>query len=108
MKISEVHWKQTIPIRHQVLCPQEAPEFCHVEGDEQALHFGVYLDTELVSVASIYLDDETARLRKFATLNTHQGKGISSKLLKHILGDLKSKDGFPCLIKIIFIIYYFV
>lgn len=53
------------------------------------MHFGVYLDQRLVSVASIYIDGTQARLRKFATLNDYQGKGIGSALIEYVLTYLR-------------------
>lgn len=96
MKIVSLHWSKTIPIRHRVLWPDKPPEFCHIEGDENALHFGAFLsdsteDGFLASVASIYIDGESARLRKFATLPEFQGQGIGSALLAHIITTIKEK-----------------
>ena len=92
MNIVELTWQETIPIRHQVLWPNELPEFCIVEGDEKALHFGVLIDNKLVSVASLYLEDHSARLRKFATLNHFQRQGVGSYLLEHLIQKLKEKE----------------
>ncbi len=90
--IRNIHWREAIPIRHQVLWPSESPEFCYVDGDEskEALHFGAFIDSQLVSVASIYLDGANARLRKFATLESHQGQGVGSTLLRYILSDIQA------------------
>ena len=92
MEIIELSWEDTIPIRHNVLWPNEAPEYCMVDGDEQALHFGIKKNDQLVCVASIYLERTSARLRKFATLNQFQGQGIGSFMLRHLIEKLKKKD----------------
>ena len=89
MKLVELNSEETLPIRHQVLWPDELPEYCRVVGDNNALHFGVTINDELISVASIYINDSTARLRKFATLKKFQGKGAGSFLLNHIIDALK-------------------
>ena len=91
MNIVELNWPETIPVRHAVLWPNEPPDFCHVEGDEEAWHFGVLEVGKLVSVASIYADGKSARLRKFATLEEHQGQGIGSGLLHYILSILEPR-----------------
>lgn len=88
----EIKWEEAIAIRHMVLWPDKAPEFCHVTGDESARHFGIFIDAKLVGVASVYLDKESARLRKFATLKAFQGRGAGTQLLTHILDAVK-KDG---------------
>jgi ribosomal protein S18 acetylase RimI-like enzyme len=92
LKIINVNWKQTLPIRHKVLWPNESAEFCIVEGDTEALHFAVAIDDQLVCVASIYLDNNKARLRKFATLKEFQGIGIGTYMLKHLIKTLKKHD----------------
>ena len=78
-----------MPIRHRVLWPDKPIEFCCVEGDSTALHFGYFLNNQLVSVASVYLNNNSARLRKFATLPEVQGQGIGTKLLNHVLSTIK-------------------
>ena len=92
MEIRSIKWQDTLIIRHKVLWPDKPMSFCHVDGDAQAQHFGVFLDERLVCVASIYKDNREARLRKFATLACYQGQGIGTKLIKHIIEQLKS-DG---------------
>jgi predicted GNAT family N-acyltransferase len=92
MNIVELDWPETIPVRHAVLWPNEPSSFCHVEGDDEAWHFGVLVDGRLVCVASIYTDGNSARLRKFVTLEEYQGQGIGSSLLQHILSILEPKD----------------
>ena len=72
-----------------MLWPNESPEFCQVEGDSEGLHFGVVVDNDIVCVASVYINDGTARLRKFATLSQFQGQGIGSCMLNHIVTKLK-------------------
>jgi len=90
MEIRSISWKQTIPLRHSVLWPHKTAEFCHVEGDIDGLHFGAFIDGELVCVASVYLTLNKARLRKFATDINYQHQGIGSKILTHIIQSLKS------------------
>jgi GNAT superfamily N-acetyltransferase len=88
-QVLPISWEKTIPIRHKVLWPNKEPEFCHVEGDVDALHFGAFYDEEIVCVASIYREGEHARLRKFATLMDHQNKGIGTTMLAFILKTIK-------------------
>lgn len=92
MDIRNISWEQALPIRHQVLWPEREPLFCKVPGDETAKHYGVFVENYLVCVASVYLDGESARLRKFATLEAHQGKGFGSRLLEYILSASKAES----------------
>lgn len=89
MNIKKIQWQEALPIRHKVLWPDKPASFCKIEGDETASHYGAYISGELVSVASIYIDGDSARLRKFATLPNHQGRGIGSKVISHIVSDLQ-------------------
>lgn len=88
MQIHRIHWQDTLPLRHAVLWPDRPPEFCHVEGDEGAWHFGAFVPEGLVSVASIYPEGRSARLRKFATAGEFQRRGIGTRMLEHILAEL--------------------
>jgi len=90
MEIKSISWEETIPLRHKVLWPNKPPEFCRVDGDEEGLHFGAFINNELICVASIYLTAEKARLRKFATDARFQNQGIGSKMLDFIILQLKN------------------
>ncbi|PKI15956.1 GNAT family N-acetyltransferase [Colwellia sp. 12G3] len=96
MDIRKISWDEALPIRHEVLWPNKSLLFCQVKGDDIAKHYGVYLDDKLVSVASIYIEDSVARLRKFATLVAFQGRGIGSKLITHILSELINSGTEDC------------
>ncbi|MEZ8096940.1 GNAT family N-acetyltransferase [Photobacterium swingsii] len=90
MDIQRITWDQALSVRHTVLWPTKPPLFCKVEGDETAIHYGAFIDNNLVCVASIYIDDDSARLRKFATLPDFQGKGIGTKVIERAVEELKA------------------
>ncbi|WP_394223157.1 GNAT family N-acetyltransferase [Alteromonas gracilis] len=90
MEIRNISWEQTIPLRQSVLWPNKPPEFCHVDGDTDAIHFGAFTNGQLVCVASVYIKSDKARLRKFATKTDYQGQGIGSQMLKFIIHSLKN------------------
>ena len=92
MEIRTIPWQQTIPLRHSVLWPSKPPEFCHIDGDPEGLHFGVFINGAVVCVASVYVNHNKARLRKFATDERYQNQGIGSKLLAHIINYLKGSQ----------------
>jgi len=98
MDIRTISWEQTIPLRHKVLWPSKPPEYCHVDGDDNGLHFGVFVNEVLVCVASVFLSQNKARLRKFATDGHYQNQGIGSKMLMHIIQSIKGSqaDYFCC------------
>ncbi len=91
MHIAEIHWSQTIPIRHSVLWPHQPASFCQLEGDDAAWHYGAWVDGQLVGVASIFVEGGQARLRKFATLPAYQQQGIGSALLKHAMAQARAQ-----------------
>ncbi|MEW6982114.1 GNAT family N-acetyltransferase [Colwelliaceae bacterium 6471] len=90
MEIRKISWQQTIPLRNSVLWPEKTAEYCHVDGDNDALHFGAFINDKLVCVASVYLKLNKARLRKFATDTHYQNQGVGSKMIKHIIQSLKN------------------
>ncbi len=91
IELKTITWQETIGIRHRVLWPNKNPEFCHVSGDEEGIHFGAYVDNELISVASVYFTEESARLRKFATYEQFQGMGVGTSLLTFVLTAINAK-----------------
>ena len=92
MDIRTITWEQTIALRHSVLWPNKPPEYCHVDGDENALHFGFFANEILVCVASVYLNQNKARLRKFATDVCYQNQGIGTKMLMYIIQTLQGSQ----------------
>jgi ribosomal protein S18 acetylase RimI-like enzyme len=92
MEIRIITWEETIPLRQSVLWPNKSADYCFVNGDIDGLHFGTFIDNVLVSVASVYLTLNKARLRKFATDTRYQHQGIGSKMLAHIIKTLKNRQ----------------
>ena len=92
MNIQSITSDETLDIRHTVLWPDKPLSFCKVEGDETAHHYGAFIDEELICVASIYITNSTARLRKFATLKNFQGKGIGRLLLNRCINFAKEQN----------------
>ena len=89
MEIRTISWQQTIPLRHSVLWPNKSAQYCYVDGDAEGLHFGAYINEDLVCVASVYLALNKARLRKFATDAGYQNQGIGTQMMIEI------KEAYP-------------
>ena len=89
--IKKITWEETIPIRNRVLWPNKPPQFCYIKDDNDGWHFGFYIEQELVSVASVYPNKGSARLRKCATLEEVQGQGVGTALLEHIILTIRGK-----------------
>jgi len=92
MDIKEITAPETLPLRHQVLWPDLSVEDCVLADDEDGLHFGGFIEGQLICVASVFEDESTYRLRKFAVLPQMQGKGCGTKMLRHICAALKAKN----------------
>ena len=83
--ITSISAEETWPIRHQVMWPKQHQDFVKLPNDEHGRHFELFLGTQLVSVISIFTENNKAQFRKFATLQEHQGKGFGTRLLSEIM-----------------------
>lgn len=94
ISIERVNTEDVLPLRQQVLWPDHPIDFCRVPDDHQAWHYAVkdkvYKGQRIISVASIYIDRPSARLRKLATHANHQGQGLATQLLHKIIDDLRN------------------
>jgi GNAT superfamily N-acetyltransferase len=61
-----------------------------LENDPQGRHYGYYVEGELVSVISVFVEGGIAQFRKFATLEAYRGKGLGSKLFAYMLKELET------------------
>lgn len=76
---------EVLPVRQAVLWPDKPMDFSRLTDDSEGFHFGLRDTGRVVSVASLFLDDGRARLRKFATLQDWRSKGLGRLLLAHCL-----------------------
>lgn len=94
--INEISAADTWPIRHQVMWPDQPFAFIQLPNDGEGLHYGLYVNNELISVISLFINGQDGQFRKFATLDKCQGKGYGSQLLHYIIGIAKNK-GLSCI-----------
>lgn len=85
IQFKRIYPEETWLLRQQVLWPQKPVSYVQLPEDAAGLHFGLLVDGILVSVASLFIKENQAQFRKFATATSAQGKGYGSKLLMHIL-----------------------
>ncbi len=85
MIIQEINLDTVWQIRHQVMWPERDVSFVRIPEDAVAKHLGVVLDDQVVSIISLFETPEGLQFRKFATLESEQGKGYGSYLLKHVI-----------------------
>ena len=85
MEVVPLTVEEVLPIRHRVLWPDKPISFCRVPEDDNGKHYGVKFDCSVVCVASVFILNGKARLRKFATMEEFQGRGIGSFVLRYIV-----------------------
>ncbi|MDC5806058.1 GNAT family N-acetyltransferase [Vibrio europaeus] len=90
MRVERITAEQTLTLRHTVLWPTKNLEFCRVAEDEFGFHYGGFFGEQLVGVASIFVEQDEARLRKFAVLPEYQGQGIGSMMLATMLSEVRN------------------
>lgn len=83
--IKLIGFEETYSIRHQVMWPNESVDFIKVEGDQEADHYGYFLDHQLIAVISVFTGINGFQIRKFACLEVYQGKGYGSALLRSVI-----------------------
>ena len=81
MEILEIKAEDTWKIRHQVMWPDRDIEYVILPKDQIGRHFGIFIQEELISVISLFIENREAQFRKFATLQKYQGKGYGTQLL---------------------------
>lgn len=85
MEISTVPLPDVWHLRQTVMYPGESIDFVKLEQDEGGLHWGVYVQRELVSVLSVFVEGKQVQFRKFATRVDRQGRGYGTILLQHVM-----------------------
>ncbi|RDX48757.1 acyl-CoA N-acyltransferase [Lentinus brumalis] len=108
--IRRITAEETVPLRHAVLWPDHPVSHVLLPEDASGYHYGAFLpDTSTpVAVISVFYDPlpvhpspdapsdtsaKAARFRKFACDPEHQGRGIGTKLLKHVFDTAAAEMG---------------
>jgi len=89
IEIKKIEKEKAWKIRHQVMWPDRPFDYIKVTDDHLALHYGLFKAQALISVISLFITDEEAQFRKFATVDLEQGKGFGSSLLEFTLEQAK-------------------
>jgi len=90
-QIKKIEFTETLSIRHKVMWPNKSLAYVQLPNDKEGRHFGLFINSELISVISIFIKNNEVQFRKFATLEEFQGKGFGSKLLAFII-DIAEKE----------------
>lgn len=90
--IAQIDKETAWDLRHKVMWPEKDIEYIKLADDDQGIHYGLFREESLLSVISLFINNEEAQFRKFATLIEEQGKGYGSQLLSFVLDEAK-KEG---------------
>jgi len=91
-EIKQITASETLPIRHKVMWPDKPVTYVKLPSDENATHFGLFVNGEITAVISLFTKNNEAQFRKFATVIEFQGLGHGTILLESII-DLVEKQG---------------
>lgn len=92
LEIKQIQSSETWEIRHRVMWANKPFDDIKLPNDDNGLHFGLFRDNVLLSVVSLFIEDNVAQFRKFATENIEQGKGYGAKLLSHLIQECIDKN----------------
>ena len=85
LEIKQIRPSETWEIRHRVMWANKPFDDIKLPNDDTGLHFGLFRDDVLLSVISLFIENDTAQFRKFATETSEQNKGYGSILLNHVI-----------------------
>lgn len=92
LEIKQIQTADTWEIRHRVMWANKPFEYVQLAEDEKGLHFGIFKNTQLVSVVSLFIEHDSAQFRKFATEISEQGKGYGGKLLAYLIEEASQRN----------------
>jgi predicted GNAT family N-acyltransferase len=85
LEIKEIKPSETLDLRHRILSPHKSIDSIILAEDDSGQHFGLFKDMQLISVISLFIENDMAQFRKFATETTEQNKGYGSILLNRVI-----------------------
>ena len=91
MDIRQIPYEDTWDIRHKVMWPNEHSSFVKLPEDPKGVHYGLFVENILTSIVSVFITGNEAQFRKFATLDTQQGKGYGTALINYMIDQLAAK-----------------
>ena len=101
VEVKKITYLDTFSVRSAVLRQGKPIETCFFFGDddEETIHFGLFIDYNLIGVASIFKaqneifeKNNQFQLRGMAILNEFQGLGFGNILLKEVCKFLETKN----------------
>lgn len=65
-------------------------DFVMLPNDSDGFHYGLFKNQQLVSVISMFVNNNSGQFRKFATDKTQQGNGYGTQLLTFLIEEAKN------------------
>ena len=89
--IKRIDATSTWELRQRVMWANKPLSFVQLPNDHQGIHYGLFIDNQLVSVVSVFIDtdNQDAQFRKFCTDKNFQHQGLGSLLLTHLIQETK-------------------
>jgi phosphoribosylformimino-5-aminoimidazole carboxamide ribotide isomerase len=91
VNVRKISAADALPLRRDVLYPGLPLDAVRLEQDDAGLHFGIFEEGGLVSVASLFLKGQAAQFRKLATMPARQGRGYGSLLIRHMANECRNR-----------------
>lgn len=85
LEIKEIKPSETLDLRHRILSPNKSIDSIILAEDDSGQHFGLFKDAKLIAVISLFIENDVAQFRKFATETSEQNKGYGSILLNQVI-----------------------
>jgi N-acetylglutamate synthase-like GNAT family acetyltransferase len=85
LEIKEIKPSETLDLRHRILLPNKSIDSIILAEDDSGQHFGLFKDAQLIAVISLFIENDVAQFRKFATETAQQNKGYGSILLNRVV-----------------------
>ncbi|WP_332306428.1 GNAT family N-acetyltransferase [Bacillus timonensis] len=90
--IKRIDKEKAWEVRHKVMWPDKDYDYIKLEDDDVGLHFGLYKEDMLTSIISLFIKNDEAQFRKFATFQQQQGRGYGSALLDFVIKEAKNHE----------------
>lgn len=84
----ELTWK----LRQKELYPDLPIEAIKLPEDDLGVHLGLFYENRLVTVVSLFENNNQLQFRKLATDSRYQNKGLGSKMINYVLDYAKERN----------------
>jgi phosphoribosylformimino-5-aminoimidazole carboxamide ribotide isomerase len=93
VSIEQIRPELTWHLRQKVLYPAQKLYEMQMDEDQDGIHFGAFINNELVAVVSLFNKNGDFQFRKFAVEPYYQSKGIGKTLMAYITDFAQAEGG---------------